>query len=119
MKVQNPVDDYIALQPDPTRTKLEELRKIIRDAAPEAKEVISYKMPAYQFHGMLVGFAGYKKHCGFYPWNGHTVADFAEELKGYKTSSGAIQFPLDQPLPTALIQKIIAKRIDENIKKEI
>ena len=119
MEAQNPVDAYMALQPEPTRIKLEELRKIIKAAVPEAEEVISYKMPAYKFHGMLVGFAGYKKHCGFYPWNSHTVADFADELKAYKTSSGAIQFPLDKPLPTALIKKIIAKRIDENIKKEI
>lgn len=93
------------------------MRKIIRAAVPEAEEVISYNMPAYKFHGMLVGFAGWKNHCGFYPWNGHTVKQFEKELEGYTTSTGAIQFPYNKPLPESLIKKIIAARIAENLKK--
>jgi len=114
----NPVDRYIASMPEKTRPALEKMRKIIRAAVPNAEEVISYQMPTYKHHGFLVGFAGYKNHCGFYPWNGHTVAEFANELKGYKTSKAAIQFPINQPLPEALIKKIILKRIEENTSKE-
>jgi uncharacterized protein YdhG (YjbR/CyaY superfamily) len=114
----NTVDAYLYGQPEKAVPMLEELRKIIKGAVPEAEEVMSYNMPAYKFHGMLVGFAGWKNHCGFYPWNGHTVKDFEEELEGFTTSSGAIQFPLDQPLPKALIKKIIEARVAENLKKK-
>lgn len=112
------VDEYIALQPSEIQIRLEELRWLIKNTVPDAEETISYNMPAYKFHGMLVGFAGWKKHCGFYPWNGHTVSEFAAELKGYKTSAGAIQLPNDEPLPKTLLQKIIKKRINENVNKE-
>jgi uncharacterized protein YdhG (YjbR/CyaY superfamily) len=117
MKTADPVGNYIMAMPQKTQEVLRKLRAIIRSAAPDAEEMISYQMPAYKFHGMLVGFAGYKNHCGFYPWNGHTAADFEKELEGYKTSKGAIQFPLDAPLPEKLIQKIIKTRIKENLSK--
>jgi uncharacterized protein YdhG (YjbR/CyaY superfamily) len=112
------IDDYISLQPEELVEGLEKLRQIIRSVAPEATETISYHMPAFQYHGMLVGFAGWKKHYGFYPWNGSTVIEFKEELKGYETSKGAIQFPRDKPLPVALIKKIVKFRMKENIEKE-
>jgi uncharacterized protein YdhG (YjbR/CyaY superfamily) len=111
------VDEYIATQPEAMRERLEAIRQLIRNEVPEAEEVISYNMPAYKYHGMLVGFAGWKKHCGFYPWNGHTITEFAKELEGYTTSSGAIQLPNDQPLPKALLKKIIKTRIKENTIK--
>src|SRR6476620_9693004 len=111
MKTADPVGDYIMSMPQKTQAVLAKMRKIIRSAVPEAEEIISYQMPAYKYHGMLVGFAGYKNHCGFYPWNGHTVADFKNELEGYKTSKAAIQFPLDAPLPESLIRRIIDARI--------
>jgi uncharacterized protein YdhG (YjbR/CyaY superfamily) len=112
------IDEYLAGQPPKTRTALQKLRKIILSVAPEANEVISYAMPAFKYHGMLVGFAGWKNHAGFYPWNSRTVAEFKDELKGYETSKGAIQFPLDKPIPVALIKKIVKARIKENLAKE-
>jgi uncharacterized protein YdhG (YjbR/CyaY superfamily) len=111
------IDSYIDLQPMKIRSTLENMRKTIKDIAPDAEEVISYGMPAFKYHGMLVGFAAAKNHCGFYPWNGSTVKQFNEELKEYKTSPGAIQFPWDRPLPLALIKKIVKWRVKENMNK--
>ncbi len=112
------IDEYLALQPVKVRTALKKLRQIILSAAPDAKEVISYSMPAFKYHGMLVGFAGWKNHSGFYPWNSRTVAEFRDDLKGYETSKGAIQFPLEKPIPVALVKKIVKARMKENIAKE-
>lgn len=112
------IDAYIALQPEAIRGRLEELRQLIRSEVPEAQETISYNMPAFKLQGMLVGFAAWKEHCGFYPWNGHTVADFAKELEGFTTSSGAIQLPYKDKLPVTLLKKIIRTRIKENVEKE-
>jgi uncharacterized protein YdhG (YjbR/CyaY superfamily) len=84
------IDEYLAMQPAKTRAALEKLRSIILSVAPDADEVISYAMLAFKYHGMLVGFAGWKNHSGFYPWNSRTVEEFKEELKGYSTSKGAI-----------------------------
>lgn len=111
------IDTYIALQPEGVKEILEEMREIIRSVAKDVEEVISYGMPAFKYHGMLVGFAGAKHHCGFYPWNGSTVAQFKDELQAFGTSKGAIRFPLDQPLPVALIKKIVKARMKENIEK--
>jgi uncharacterized protein YdhG (YjbR/CyaY superfamily) len=112
------IDEYIAMQPESMHKRLEEVRQLIRNVAPEAEETISYNMPAFKFHGMLVGFAAWKQHCGFYPWNGHTVSEFAKQLEGFTTSSGAIQLPFNEKLPVALLKKIIKARIKENINKE-
>lgn len=112
------IDTYITLQPEALRPELEKMRQTIRSVAPGAEEVISYGMPAFRYHGMLVGFAAAKKHYGFYPWNGTTVADFKEELAGYVTSKGAIQFSIGKPLPVALIKKIVKARMKQNISKE-
>jgi uncharacterized protein YdhG (YjbR/CyaY superfamily) len=112
------IDEYISLQPEELVEGLEKLRQIIRSVAPDATEVISYHMPGFKYHGMLVGFAGWKKHYGFYPYNASTVNEFKEELKGYETSKGAIQFPVDKALPVALIKKIVKFRMKENIEKE-
>lgn len=92
------------------------MRTLIKKAAPKAEELISYKMPAYKYYGVLVYFAGYKNHCGFYAApTGH--ATFKKELKVYKTGKGSVQFPHDQPLPTALITKIVKFRVKENAEK--
>lgn len=111
------VDFYIAGFPEKVKERLLELREIIRKAAPEAKEVISYQMPAYKFHGMLAYFAGYKKHIGFYP-TGSGIENFKQKLTAYKTSKGTVQFPLDQPLPAELITEIVKFRIAENLERE-
>ncbi|MDP4219869.1 MAG: DUF1801 domain-containing protein [Bacteroidota bacterium] len=111
------IDAYLAKQPAKSRAALEKLRRIVKSVAPDAEEVISYGMPAFKFHGMLVGFAGWKNHAGFYPWNSRTVNEFKTELKGYETSKGAIQFPLDKPIPVTLIKKIVKARMKENLAK--
>lgn len=85
-------------------------------AAPQAEEVISYAMPAYRLNGMLVYFAGYAKHIGFYPGAGG-IAAFKTELSVYKGAKGSVQFPLDRPLPLKLIEEIIMFRIAENVER--
>ena len=89
---------------------------LIREEIPEGEESISYGVPTVKFHGFVASFAAFKNHCSFFP--GHTVADFAEELKGYKTSKGTIQFPHDQPLPEALVKAIVRARVRENLAKK-
>lgn len=95
---------------------LEQMRNIISKAAPAAEEIISYAMPAYRLHGNLVYFAAYKNHLGFYP-SSSGVKTFEKELAGYKCSKGAIQFPLDKPLPVKLITRIVKFRVKENTEK--
>lgn len=107
------VNEYLLDFPEKTRALLEELRAAIKKAAPQAKEVISYNMPAYKQNKVLVYFAGYKNHIGFYPTSSG-IAYFQEELTNFKTSKGAVQFPLDQPLPLKLVEKIVKFRAVED-----
>ena len=107
------VDEYLAGVPKEARVTLEKLRKTIKAAAPMASEVISYQMPMYKHHGMVVGFAAFKDHCSIFP--GSAVMDaYKEELKGYDTSKGTIRFPANKPLPAALVKKLVKARIAEN-----
>jgi len=112
------IDTYLALQPENVRVALEKLRQVIKTSAPDAEEVISYGMPAYRYHGMLVYFAGFKNHYSLFPGNASMIAEMAEELKGYKTSKGTIQFALDKPMPVTLIKKIVKARMKENLSKQ-
>jgi uncharacterized protein YdhG (YjbR/CyaY superfamily) len=107
------VDDYLAALPEDVRDALEKLRTVIKAAAPKATEVISYQIPMYKHHGMLVGFAAFKDHCSFFP-GAKPLATYKDELRAYKTSKGTIRFPIDQPLPAALVKKIVKSRIAEN-----
>jgi len=107
------VDDYLAALPEEARATLEKIRKAIRAVAPKATEVISYQIPMYKYHGMLVGFAAFKDHCSFFP-GANPVATFKDELKGYKTSKGTIRFPIGKPLPAALVKNLDKARITEN-----
>jgi uncharacterized protein YdhG (YjbR/CyaY superfamily) len=109
------VDEYISLFEAPIQILLKQIRGIIREAAPEAKEEISYGMPAFRQKGVLVYFAAARKHIGFYP-TGSGIAAFAEELTelGYKFTKGAIQFPMDKPLPKDLIQRMVRFRIQDD-----
>ena len=109
------IDDYIAQFPDEARERMQLLRKVIKNAAPEATEKISWGMPTFSFHGNLVHFAAHKKHVGFYP-GANGVEQFLDKLKEYHTSKGAIQFPMDKPLPLELIDEIVRFRLDENRK---
>src|SRR5687768_117384 len=107
------VDDYLAALPEEARATLEKLRKTIKAVAPKATEVISYQMPMYKQHGMLVGFAAFKDHCSFFP-GAKPIAIYKDELKAYKTSKGTIRFPIGKPLPAALVKKLVKTRIAEN-----
>ena len=111
--VATSVNEYLSrLTPD-KRTALERLRKTIKSAAPGAEECISYQMPAFRLDGrMLVWFGATSNHCAFYP--GGVVGRYEDELKGYKTSKGTIQFQPDHPIPTRLVLKIVKARIAEN-----
>lgn len=109
------VDEYIAEFPKDTQKILKQLRSTILKAAPGAEEGISYQMPAYKYHGMLVYFAGYKTHVGFYPTPSGIEA-FKKELSVYKGAKGSVQFPLDKPLPLQLITKIVKFRMKENLE---
>jgi uncharacterized protein YdhG (YjbR/CyaY superfamily) len=93
---------------------LQKLRKIIKAAAPKADECISYQLPAFRQNGMLVGFGATPKHCAFYLMSSTTVAAHQDELQGYDTSKGTIRFSADQPLPAALVRKLVKARIAEN-----
>lgn len=104
------VDEYIAQFPLETQAVLNEIRAIIRKAAPKATEIISYGMPAYKMNHVLVYFAAYKKHIGFYP-TGKGIEAFKEEFGDFKWSKGAVQFPLDKPLPFKLITRIVKYKI--------
>ncbi|WP_304067405.1 iron chaperone [Pedobacter glucosidilyticus] len=108
------VDVYIAQFPEVIQHQLKQIRELIKKLAPDAVESISYGMPAYKLHKKpLVYFAAFKNHIGFYATpSGHTA--FADELAAYKQGKGSVQFPLNQPIPYALIEKIVAFRVEEN-----
>jgi uncharacterized protein YdhG (YjbR/CyaY superfamily) len=107
------VDEYLAGVPKEARATLEKLRKTIKAAAPMASEVISYQMPMYKHHGMVIGFAAFKDHCSLFP--GSAVMDaHKEELKSYDTSKGTIRFAAGKPLPATLVKKLVKARIKEN-----
>ncbi len=110
------VDDYLAALPEESRATLEKLRKLVKAAAPRATEVISYQIPMYKHHGMLVGFAAFKDHCSFFP-GANPIATLKDELKAYETSKGTIRFPIGKPLPAALVKKLVKTRIAENEKR--
>src|SRR6202171_596789 len=110
------VDGYLAALPEEARATLEKIRKAIKAAAPKAAEVISYQMPMYKHHGMLVGFAAFKDHCSFFP-GAKPIATHKDELKAYETSKGTIRFPIAKPLPAALVKKLVKTRVAENEKR--
>ena len=106
-------DAYLAAVPKDARDALEKLRKIIRAAAPKATETISYQIPTYKYHGMLVSFAAFKDHCSFFP-GAAVIKAYQSKLKPYSTSKGTICFPADKPLPAALVKKLVKARMKEN-----
>jgi uncharacterized protein YdhG (YjbR/CyaY superfamily) len=110
------IDEYIALQNRNVQPILELLRNTIKSVVPQAEEVISYRMPAFRFKGILVYFAANKNHIGFYP-TGSGIEAFKHEFAEYKYSKGAVQFPLDKPLPLDLIKRIVEFRLQEETAK--
>jgi uncharacterized protein YdhG (YjbR/CyaY superfamily) len=110
------IDEYIAQYPQDVQQILAKIRAVIKESAPTAVEKISYQMPAFYLNGYLIGFANHTRHIGFYPTPSGIEA-FKEELSVYKSSKGAVQFPLDEPMPWELISKIVKFKVAENSKK--
>lgn len=118
MKKYKDIQSYIREQPKDIRPVLERLRAGIRKAAPKAEEAISYGIPTFKLNGNLVHFAAWKTHIGFYPGSSALTASFKKDLAPYEQSKGTVRFPLDKPLPLALIQKMVRQRVKENAPKE-
>ena len=108
------IDEYLAALPADKRGALEALRQIIREAAPQAEECISYQLPAFRYNGMLVGFGATTNHCAFYLMSGATLEAHQDELQQYDTSKGTIRFQADKPLPAELVRKLLQARLAEN-----
>jgi uncharacterized protein YdhG (YjbR/CyaY superfamily) len=112
------VEDYLAAVPEPAHSTLQRVRSAIRSAMPaEAAEAISYGIPAFKYKGPLVWFAAFSNHCSLFP-GASVIKAFKNELKAYKTSKGTIHFPVDKPLPAALVKKMVKARLAEKAQKE-
>ncbi|MEO6254330.1 MAG: DUF1801 domain-containing protein [Ferruginibacter sp.] len=111
------VDQYISGFEPAVQNKILQIRQAILKAAPAAEEMISYQMPAYKYHGMLVYFAAYKNHIGFYPGAGG-ITEFKTALSVYKCAKGSVQFPMQLPVPLSLVTKIVKFRVKQNIEKD-
>ncbi len=107
------IDEYIASFPKETQKILSQFRATVKKAAPQAVEVISYGIPAFKLNGLLVWFGAHTNHIGFYP-RASGIEMFKKELAAYKSAKGSVRFPLDKPLPLALITKIVKFRVNEN-----
>ncbi len=120
MKADTPgpksIDEYIAAFPPAVRRHLEEVRKTIREAAPGAGEAIKYRMPTFTLNGNLVHFAACVRHVGFYP-TPSAIVRFQRELSAWKGAKGSVQFPLDEPMPLALIGRIVRFRVKEQLER--
>lgn len=113
------VDEYLANVPEPGRSTLNRIRAIIRSVVPaESTEAISYGIPTFKYNGSLVAFAAFKNHCSFFPMSGSVIAAFRKELKDFQTSKGTLRFPLDKPLPAALVKKLVRARMVQKKNKQ-
>ena len=116
--VAQDVDDYLSRLPQDSRAALEKLRRTIKSVVPDAVEVISYQIPTFKYQGrMLVSYAAFSEHCSFFP-GARPIEIHRNELKAYQTSKGTIRFPIDKPLPAALVKKLVKARIAENEARE-
>lgn len=111
--IMQEIDDYISQFPPEVQLKLGQIRNKVKELAPDAIEIIKYAIPSFTLGKNLVHYAGYKNHIGFYPAPSG-ILKFSEELAGYKQSKGAVQFPLSEPLPMDIIEKVLLFRIEEN-----
>jgi uncharacterized protein YdhG (YjbR/CyaY superfamily) len=108
------VDDYLRGLDEPKRTTLETLRRTILEAVPEAEQGISYNVPAFRVGGKVVaGFAAFKHHLSYLPFSGSVLAEVGADLGGYTTTKSALHFPIDEPLPRQVVEKLIAARLRE------
>jgi uncharacterized protein YdhG (YjbR/CyaY superfamily) len=118
-KVPADIDEYLAGVPEPARTTLSKIRAAIRSAVPrEATEAITYRMPTFKYKGSLMAFGAFKNHCSLFPMSMAVVAEFKNELKSFHTSKGTIHFPLDKPLPAALVKKMVKARVAQNEERK-
>src|SRR5262245_35193850 len=108
------VDGYLATLPKDARAALEKLRKTIKAAAPKATEGISYQIPTFKHQGMLVAFAAFEGHCGFYVISEKVLRAHAAELKDYQLNKASIRFPANKPIPATLVTKLVKARVAEN-----
>lgn len=113
------VEEYFSKVPVTQRKALEDLRRIIRSVAPKAEETISYQMPTFRYHGGLVSYAAFSKHCSLFPWSGAVIKKYANELKGFAMAKGTIRFTTGHPLPAALVKKIVKERMKENEARDL
>ena len=112
------IDDYLANLDEPKRTTLQQLRRTIQSIVPEAEECISYGMPAFRLDGKVIaGFAAFKNHLSYLPHSGSVLTALADDIAGYVTSKGALQFSIDKALPKTLVKKLIAVRLREVVKR--
>ena len=117
-RVPKTVDEYLAGVPEPARGTLQEIRAAMRSAVPaDATEAISYRMPAFKYKGLLMWYAAFAEHCSLF-LGASVIAAFKDELKGYSVSKGTIRFPVDKPLPAALVRKLVKARIAEDEGKK-
>src|SRR5579859_3152064 len=108
------IDDYLAKIPEPKRATLQKLRQTIREIIPNAEEVISYGMPGFRLNGKVIaGFAAFKNHLAYLPHSGSVFTELRDELAGYASTEGSLHFPIDKPLPKALVKKLIAARLKQ------
>lgn len=108
------IDQYLDALEEPKRTTLTRLRQTILDTLPQAEQGLSYGLPAFKVKGKtIVGFAAFKNHLSYLPHSGSVFPELKDELKGYSASSGALRFSIDEPLPVALVEKLIAVRLQQ------
>jgi uncharacterized protein YdhG (YjbR/CyaY superfamily) len=108
------IDEYLATVDEPKRKTLEKLRQTIRGIIPGAEECISYGMPAFRLDGKVIaGFAAFKNHLAYLPHSGSVLSELSDDLAGYERTEGSLHFPIDQPLPKALVKKLIASRLNQ------
>ncbi|HTB98957.1 MAG TPA: DUF1801 domain-containing protein [Terracidiphilus sp.] len=109
------VENYLAKVPEPAQTTLRKMRALIKAAAPkDATEQLSYGVPAFRYKGALVAYGAFKNHCSFFPMQASLTDAMMDELKAYRTAKGTLQFALDEPLPAALVNKMVKARVAEN-----
>ncbi len=114
------VEQYLEAVPEPARSTLKKVRAAIRSAVPrETTELISYGIPMFKYKGLLIGYAAFTNHCSLFPMGSSLLKKFASDLDGYSLSKGTIRFPVDRPLPAALLRKLARARVAQNEDKEV
>ena len=117
--VPKTIDEYLAIVSEPARSTLNRIRATIRSVAPsDTTEGISYRIPTFHYKGPLVGFAAFSNHCSLFPMSGSLIKAFKNELKEFQTSKGTIRFPVNKPLPAALVKKLVKARIAQKEGKQ-